>query len=121
MGIGDIMDGRQREGKSLLNPPDLLDQVTATGKPPGRVDKMAAAVLNLVYACRLIGKACDEGPLRVAILEASAQAEAFARDAVFNPLKSRRARRGRETDDQRAVAREARDGAEDNDRKHLDD
>ncbi len=107
-----IMDGRQREGKSLLNPPDLLDTVTSPGKPPGRVDKMAAAVLQLCYALRLIGKACDEGPLRTAILLTAARAEARARDAVFNPS-LRRARGRRQSNDERAVASEARDGAED--------
>ncbi len=114
-----ILDGRQREGNSLLSPPDLLETVTAPGKPPGRVDKMAAAVLQLVYCVRLLGKTCDEGPLRTAILEAAARAEARARDAVFNPLKSRRSRGRRQLDDERAVARETRNGAEDDESAHV--
>ncbi len=114
-----IMDGRQREGKSLLNPPDLLDTVTSPGKPPGRVDKMAAAVLQLVYCVRLLGKACDEGPLRTALLEAAARAEARARDAVYSPHLARGTRRGRLPNDERTVASETRDGPEDDSSSHL--
>ncbi len=108
------LDGRQREGNSLLSPPDLLETVTAPGKPPGRVDKMAAAVLQLVYALRLLGQTCDEGPLRTAVLEAAARAEARARDAVYSPHKAnlRRGRR-RLVDDERTVADETRSGAKD--------
>ncbi len=108
-----IFDGRQREGVSLQDPSDLLETVTSPGKPPGRVDKMAAAVLQCVYAIRLIGKACDEGPLRTAILEAAARADSRARDAVYSPHLARGSGRGRPTDDKRAVASEARDGAKD--------
>jgi len=75
---------------------------------------MAAAVLQLVYALRLLGKTCDEGPLRTAVLEAAARAEARARDAVYNPSKARGARRGRLPNDERALASEARDGSTDN-------
>ncbi len=113
-----ILDGRQREGNSLLSPPDLLETVTSAGKPPGRVDKMAAAVLQLVYAVRLLGKTCDEGPLRTAVLEAAARAEARARDAVYS-TSHRGSRRRRLTDDERALAREARDGSEDDLSAHV--
>ncbi len=108
-----ILDGRQREGASLLSPPDLLEEIRSRGKPPGRVDMMAASVIQLVYAVRLLGKACDEGPLRTALLVAAGAAESLARDAAWNPQKARSTRRRRQPNDERALASEARDGSED--------
>ena len=109
----DILDGRQREGVSL-SPPDLLSEITNSGKPPGRVDMMASAVLQLVYAVRLLGKTCDEGPLRTAVLKAAAISEDRAREAIYSPHKAASRRRGRrDRDDKRAVASSSRNGAED--------
>ncbi len=114
MGKDDILTGGRGREPELLSPPDLLQEIADSGKPPGRVDKMASSVLQLVYAVRLLGKTCDEGPLRTAVLEAAARAEARAREAIYSPhLASRRRRGHRDGDDKRAVASSSRNGAED--------
>ncbi len=115
MAKSDIFEGGRGGELPMQGPSDLLEEVRATGKPPGRVDKMAASVLQLCYGLRLIGKTCDEGPLRTAILEAAARAEARARDSVYSPHRASVRRRGgqRQHHDERAVAEETRDGAAD--------
>jgi len=108
-----LAGGRGRESQ-LQGPSDLLDEIRSAGKPPGRVDKMAAAVLQLCYALRLLGKTCDEGPLRTAVLEAAARAEARARDSVYSPQQAAlRRQRRRQSDHLGTVAEETRDGAQD--------
>ncbi len=114
MSEDDILTGGRGREPELLSPPDLLQEIVDAGKPPGRVDMMASSVIQLVYAVRLLGKTCDEGPLRTAVLEAAARAEARARDSIYSPLKATSRRRSRrDRDDKRAVARETRLGAED--------
>lgn len=110
----DILTGGRGRDSELLSPPDLLQELSDSGKPPGRVDMMASSVLQLVYAVRLLGKTCDEGPLRTAVLEAAARAELRAREAIYSPHKASRNRRSRRNDDdKRTVANGTRNGAED--------
>jgi len=113
-GKGDSIAGGRGRDSELLSPPDLLQELSDSGKPPGRVDLMAASVLQLVYATRLLGQSVDEGPLRTAVLKAAAIAEIRARDAIYSPHKaSSRRRSHRYRDDERTVASETRNGAED--------
>lgn len=105
-----VFSGEAEGGIEMLSPSDLLSEVTPVGKPPGRVDKMAAAVLECARALRQIAIGLDEGPLRTAALESAARAKAYATSAVFNSQLSR-GKRGKRAnaDDKRAMAIQARD------------
>lgn len=104
--LDDILPGRQREGKEVLSPPDLLPR----SKPPGRVDKMASAVLEVSYALRAIALSLDEGPLRTLAIEATSRAKAYATSAIYNSELSRGGRGKRaDANDKRTMAIQARD------------
>ncbi len=106
----DIIPGRQREGLEQLSPSDLLQELTPRGKPPGRVDKMAASVIEVSYALRAIALSLDEGPLRTLALEAAARSKAYATAAIYNSSLSRGKRGKRaDADDKRTMAIQARD------------
>ena len=86
----------------------------ASPKPPGRVDKMAEAVIECSHVLRQIGLSLEEGPLRVATLEGAARAKAYARSAVYNrSLSGQRRGRRPNRDDKRTMAIQARDGDQD--------
>jgi len=88
-------DGRLREGPSVASP-----------KPPGRVDKLVASVVELSHALTLFAKGLGDGPLRTSCLESAARAKAYALSAQYKSGYGRRPRR----DDKRTMAIQARDG-----------
>ncbi len=109
--MDDILEGGR--GREASSAGQILEGLTAPGKPPGRVDKMAAAVIECAHALRLIALSLEEGPLRTNTLETAARAKAYAKAAVYRSGLSPRRRRRPDADDKTAMAIQARDGNED--------
>ncbi len=64
--------------------------IRSSPKPPRRLDSLSDSVVMLSYACELLARALDEGPLRTKVLELATKATEEAKKASYDPSKARR-------------------------------